>query len=195
MDKKSQRSRHSSVKYWKMVQIFLAAIFLILTLYFTHIKRDIRPMAVFLTLTHLFAIWGIFSLFGNIKGSVISIIVITLIMGISLVGYIFQNLKLAEERMKYKRDLEELYQDMWEVLDGLKDPFDFILRFDKLYLLSHTLADEEDKKTLEKIKSVLVSRKESFALEKLREYAIKNGISKRRWWFYLSEITRNANGV
>ncbi len=178
-----------------MIQISLAFLFLILTLYFTHIKRDIRPMAVFLTLTHLFAIWGIFSLFGNIKGAVISIIVITLIMGISLVVYILQNLKLAEERMEYKRDLEELYQDMWEVLDGSKDPFDFILRFDKLYLLSHTLADEEDKKTLEKIKSVLVSRKGSFALEELREYAIKNGISRRRWWFYLSEITRNANGV
>jgi hypothetical protein len=65
-----------------MVQILLAVFFLLLTLYFTHIKRDLRPMAIFLTLTHIFSIWGSLSIFGNIKGAIISIIAITGIMGV-----------------------------------------------------------------------------------------------------------------
>jgi len=195
VDKQGGGNGHSSLKFLEMVQILLAIFSLLLTLYFTHVKRDLRFMPVFLTLTHIFAIWGIFSIFGNIKGAIVSIIVITVLMGLSLLGYIFQNLRLAEERIKYKRELEELYLDMWEVLDGLKDPFEFILRFDRLYLLSQTLADEEDKKVLEKIKSVLVSRKDVFSLDSLREYALRKGIPKRRWWFYLGELVKNANGV
>jgi len=178
-----------------MVQILLAVFFLLLTLYFTHIKRDLRPMAIFLTLTHLFSIWGIFSIFGNIKGAIISIIAITAIMGVSLVGYVLQNIKLAEDRIKYKQELEELYYSMWEVLEGVGDPIKFVLKFDRLYLLSQNLADEEDKKILEKIKNVLASRKEIFASNDLREYAIRRGIPKSRWWFYLYELIRDANGV
>ncbi len=195
MDKEGGGSGHSSLKFSEMVQILLAVFFLLLTLYFTHIKRDLRPMAIFLTLTHLFSIWGIFSIFGNIKGAIISIIAITAIMGISLVGYVLQNIKLAEDRIKYKGELEELYYSMWEVLEGVGDPIEFVLKFDRLYLLSQTLADEEDKKILEKIKNVLASRKEIFASNDLREYAIRRGIPKRRWWFYLYELIRDANGV
>jgi hypothetical protein len=117
-----------------MVQIILAVFFLLLTLYFTHIKRDLRPMAIFLILTHIFAIWGIFSIFGNIKGAIISIIAITAIMGVSLVGYVLQNIKLAEDRIKYKQELEELYYSMWEVLEGVGNPIEFVLKFDRLYL-------------------------------------------------------------
>jgi hypothetical protein len=195
VDKEGGGSGHSSLKFSEMVQILLAVFFLFLTLYFTHIKRDLRPMAIFLTLTHIFSIWGIFSIFGNIKGAIISIIAITAIMGVSLVGYVLQNIKLAEERIKYKQELEELYYSMWEVLEGVGDPIEFVLKFDRLYLLSQTLADEEDKKILEKIKNVLASRKEIFASNDLREYAIRRGIPKRRWWFYLYELIRNANGV
>jgi hypothetical protein len=195
VDKEGGGSGNSSLKFSEMVQILLAVFFLLLTLYFTHIKRDLRPMAIFLILTHIFAIWGIFSIFGNIKGAIISIIAITAIMGVSLVGYVLQNIKLAEDRIKYKQELEELYCSMWEVLEGVGDPIDFVLKFDRLYLLSQTLADEEDKKILEKIKNVLASRKEIFALNELREYAISRGIPKRRWWFYLYELIRDANGV
>jgi hypothetical protein len=195
VDKEGGGSGHSSLKFSEMVQILLAVFFLLLTLYFTHIKRDLRPMAIFLTLTHIFSIWGIFSIFGNIKGAIISIIAITAIMGVSLVGYVLQNIKLAEDRIKYKQELEELYYSMWEVLEGVGDPVEFVLKFDRLYLLSQTLADEEDKKILEKIKNVLASRKEIFASNELREYAIKRGIPKRRWWFYLYELIRDANGV
>jgi hypothetical protein len=195
VDKEGGGSGHSSLKFSEMVQIILAVFFLLITLYFTHIKRDLRPMAIFLTLTHLFSIWGIFSIFGNIKGAIISIIAITAIMGVSLVGYVLQNIKLAEDRIKYKQELEELYYSMWEVLEGVGDPIEFVLKFDRLYLLSQTLADEEDKKILEKIKNVLASRKEIFASNELREYAIRRGIPKRRWWFYLYELIRDANGV
>jgi hypothetical protein len=195
VDKEGGGSGHSSLKFSEMVQILLAVFFLLLTLYFTHIKRDLRPMAIFLTLTHIFSIWGIFSIFGNIKGAIISIIAITAIMGVSLVGYVLQNIKLAEDRIKYKQELEELYYSIWEVLEGVVDPIEFVLKFDRLYLLSQTLADEEDKKILEKIKNVLASRKEIFASNGLREYAISRGIPKRRWWFYLYELIRNANVV
>ncbi|MEO0201397.1 MAG: hypothetical protein ABIL03_01395, partial [candidate division WOR-3 bacterium] len=148
-----------------MIQLGIALLLFLIHLYYAHFKRDLRPGAIAIIFMHLFAIWGIFSIFGNIKGAIISVIVITALMGISTIVYIFQNLRLSDERLKFKREVDELYERVWEIVEGYGDPFEFIKDFDRVWILSKTLGDDEDKEKLEKILVIIQNRRDVFALE------------------------------
>ncbi len=178
-----------------MIQLSIALLLFFIHLYYAHFKRDLRPGAIAIIFMHLFAIWGIFSIFGNIKGAIISVIVITALMGISTVVYIFQNLRLSDERLKFKKRVDELYERVWEIVEGYGNPVEFVKDFDEIWVLSKTLGDDEDKEKLEKILAIIQNRRDIFALKELHQYAVNKRIPKKRWWFYLWELERNATNI
>lgn len=178
-----------------MIQLIVAAVLFFIHIYYAHFKRDLRPGAIAIIFMHLFAIWGIFSLFGNIRGAIISVIVITALMGISTVIYIFQNIKLSDERVRFKEEVDELYGEMWKVIEGFGDPVEFVKRFDRLWVLCKNLGDDKDKEKLEKILSFFLNRKDIFSSEELYEYAVRKRIPKKRWWFYLWELKNRENAT
>ncbi len=173
-----------------MVQLFIALILILISLYFIHVKKDLRLPSITAVLVHIFAVWGLYTLGIKRTFILIAILSVTFIFAVSTVIYLFQTMRDSENRQKFKTLVKELYSYAWDVLEGRADPVHFVIQFNKTYDLAKFFADKEDKEVIEKILNLMKSQKEAFASPELVKYALLNKIPKSRWWFYLYELIK-----
>ncbi len=171
-----------------MIQVGIALLLIGISLYRTHFKRDIRMSAISVIFVHALVLWGLYDITGNIKYSVVAVAIITAIFGASTITFAFQTRRDFIEIYDVRISIRELYARIWAVLDGKYDPFEFIIQFDGVYDKINTLHDDESKKLAEKILSIISTRRNVFALPEIKDYAVKNNVPKKKWWFYLAEL-------
>ncbi len=170
-----------------MIPLALGILLAGISIYYFN-RNNILIPSILLTFVHLFIIWGVYQLTGNIAYGFLAMVIYTFYFGFETVRFVIRNKDIQDVEAKLKRLVDEEFEFFSRALKEDVDEDEFfrhVLKFDEIYDIAsrydcmHVVKPLKDflKHYLPLLRRYNVSRK-----------AKKLGIPKQRWWFYMDEI-------